>query len=518
MSKTKKKRRNGQLFFLTGLLVVVLGGYIGLTVHNKQKEAAEEAASSKAAEEDATGVATLTDIALEDLANITYTNSGGTYSFNYTDGTFTYADAENITVNQTTLGNLADAALELNGKVEVADNLDDLAEFSLDEPLYTVVITDTSGNVTTIYVGTEYGDYDYVYLEGQTSVYTVNALSTYLEDGILDLVEEDTIPQVDDEDFRYVQYSDDDTNLTLEYFESGNTESDLTNAENWFQLINNKYFVLDDDAREEFTGVAGALSFDSVAAINPTEEELETYGLADPAATLYVKYVEVETSTAETGEYSTDDDGETVAETTTTTTTYNYDFTFYIGGQNEDGDYYAMLEGSSMIGVISADDAAYLLNTVQDYSLITMDPLMATITNLDRIDVVIGDEEWDMTITSETTTNDDGDSETTYTYFINGEEVDETAFKTLYKGIIGLEANQPVQAGSTFDTDETLMTITLYGIDGQRESLKATLSPYNDNFYVLTVDGETLWYINAADFTSLSELFHTDLDTLTESE
>jgi hypothetical protein len=82
---------------------------------------------------------------------------------------------------------------------------------------------------------------------------------------------------------------------------------------------------------------AAALEFSRAIQYNASDEDMETYGLAEPETTLTITY------------------NKTVDSVTTENS-----YTLLIGKQTEEGDYYACLEGSREVSTVEASKIAFL--------------------------------------------------------------------------------------------------------------------------------------------------------------
>jgi hypothetical protein len=196
----------------------------------------------------------------------------------------------------------------------------------------------------------------------------------------------------------------------------------------------------------------------------------------------------------------------------------------YIGGQNEDGDYYVRLDGSDEVHTLSSDVAEKFMNCravdLYDSYIIT-----GTLDTNSRIDVTIDDEVWSIekrTVeveasetetesSSETTSDDEADEteeteetevETTESWFIGDHEIQLVELAGVYSNLSGMTAEQ------ILDTPEepqgnTTLTVVLYAEDGTETTV--VFSEYDSSFQLASVNGVGRKLVNKRDVEKLIE-------------
>jgi hypothetical protein len=122
--------------------------------------------------------------------------------------------------------------------------------------------------------------------------------------------------------------------------------------------------------------------------------------------------------------------------------------------------------------------------------------LIPTIDDVDHIEANIQGNVYTMDIKYATTTNEDGEEETTGTYYYNGSEVEEDAFKGLYQKLISAtydaEGNEAVAA----DRADPYMTLTFHIVGDQERTLTASYLPYDDSFYLVQKDENNSFFVD----------------------
>lgn len=289
----KQKR---MMLMLGGVLVVLIGCYVGLKAWNdhqqEQAEADEEAAKIR-----------LVDA--EGLTAVSYTDGESTLGFTLEEDTWRYTEDQEIPMNQDVVGGFVDTVASLNATREL-ENPDDISDYGLDSPSYTINYMTEDGEDGAIYIGNMTGEDYYAMVEGSDKVYTISDDLPYSMDFDLSgYIQTDTVPSISSGNLKKVEVTENGTTTTYE----------------------------DEDALGELAGGFGTLTLTSLADYHVTDETLADYGL-DEASRV--------TATAEYEDVDTEEDKT---------------FTVYLGSTDEDGNRYIMVDGSILVYTISSDVA-----------------------------------------------------------------------------------------------------------------------------------------------------------------
>ncbi|MCB6992257.1 DUF4340 domain-containing protein [bacterium 210820-DFI.6.37] len=262
---TKKKQVS---LLLLALLVFVLV-YVGLNAYNSWKQK-EEAASA----------ITAVNLDAEDIQQITYTNTLETVTCEKEDGTWYNSADRNFPLKQSCAENAVSSFAKITAN-RILDQPDDLSGYGLDDPAYSVTLTDTRGNETEVWIGSAASNSDY-YLtaDGGNTVYTVSSL--ILDNLIFEesqLLQLETFPEIDSATLK---------SLTIE--KKGKTLSSCSAEE-------------EDDA--DLISVYGSelsnIVLDECANYNVKKKELEKYGLdADTKKTVTAVYTDTDSEEEQT--------------------------------------------------------------------------------------------------------------------------------------------------------------------------------------------------------------------------
>lgn len=302
----KRMKKRKALFLLLGVLILLLAAYFALSYWNKGREEkeAEEAEASKIY---------VTDIGSDDITAISYNVGNGDMEFEKEDGTWYYTADRDFPLTQSYPENAAEAMGRLEADRELTDG-DKLADYGLEDPAYTVQLTQSDGTVTDICFGNTTGDCYYVTAGDTGVVYTVSA--TVIEDlnyTLDDMAQLDEYPGIGS------------GNLVKEVI-TENGESTTYDSEN-------------EDQSEDIAAVAGglgAVALSEAADYSVEDEDLAGYGL-DEASRITVEAT-----------YTQDEEEKVL--------------TLYLGGEDGEGNRYVMLNDSRIVYLISDEICNNILN------------------------------------------------------------------------------------------------------------------------------------------------------------
>lgn len=292
------------MLLLCGALAALLCCYGGLTVWNDhQKEQAE-------AEEEASKIY-LVDA--EDLTAVSYTDGESTLGFVEEDGTWYDTADKEIPMNQDVVGGFADTVASLSAKRELKDP-DDVADYGLDAPAYTISYTTKDGEEGAVYIGDMTGEDYYAMVEGSDRIYTISDDLPYSMDFDLSgYIQTDTVPSISSGNLKKVEV----------------TENGATTA---FE---------DEDDLGELAGGWGTLTLTELADYHVTDDTLADYGLDEASRITAV------------AEYEDTDTGDEES------------FTVYLGSTDENGNRYVMVDDSVLVYTVSSSVADNMI-TVEE--------------------------------------------------------------------------------------------------------------------------------------------------------
>lgn len=278
------------LLILLGVLILCCALY-GLMRFINDRNAAQAESEQDAQNE----AMSLSD--LGDAVSITYQSSdGSTLSFTKADDTWSYGADPDFPLKQSDVGLLASTLKTLSATRKLEGG-EDLSSYGLDNPSNTVTATNADGGELTILLGSQASNGDYYAMrQGDETVYTISSSLAQVLKDLNDLYQVPTIP--------YTGCNVNSIAMSGELVDAARTLSGLAEDES--------------DEAAALRTAWGSLSFSGLQAYQPDDEDLAACGLETPALTLTVSYEEGVINT------------------------------LLIGGQNDDGDYYAQLEGGDI--------------------------------------------------------------------------------------------------------------------------------------------------------------------------
>lgn len=294
-----RKKKKTIILLAMILLLVVANGAASAWNDKSEKKKEKEAEASKIY---------LTDDS--DITAYSYSDGSQNMSFAKVDDTWEYDEDNEIPMNQDTVQSTADAIRQMEAVREL-ENPDQLSDYGLDKPSYTIQFQDNDGVTTEILIGNGAGENYYATVGDSGKVYTISSgFQDYLQFDLINLVQYDTVPSIG----------------------SGNLKS-VTITENGTDTV-----YEEDDQVGELAGGFGALSLTDCANYHASAEELAEYGL-DESQRITAKAVYTDSSDKE------------------------QTFTVYLGKTDDAGENrYVMVEGSDMVYRISETVAQNMIS------------------------------------------------------------------------------------------------------------------------------------------------------------
>ena len=313
---------------MAAFLIFLAGAYLILKGRNAKLEEERQKAQEEARVPVTEGLT---------LQKISYTDGEESMSYVKEEGGWMYEPEPEIALDQDVMETMADVFSNLTAERELKDG-DELADYGLEEPAYTLNLTDEDGNETVIYVGNSLDDGRYVTMGDKSRIFTMdNELTGQLYFSLDNVAQQETfsisagsanLQQVTisgpEGEKVYVNDQEEDADASLQ--EDADAE-DQEEGESSTEA----------SPIDTVIGGLGAIAFNSCADYHATEEELPAYGL-DEASRITV-----------TVTYTQDEETQTAV--------------FYVGDQTEDGqDRYLQLEGSSMVHLATAAAVENVIN------------------------------------------------------------------------------------------------------------------------------------------------------------
>ena len=139
-AQKKKPGKNKGIFILAAVLVILLAVYFGLRAWNQNEEKQQEEAEKEAQIH-------VTDTESRDITAMSFDVGNGELSFSKEGGAWKYTPDEDFPLDQSYPKNMASVLGDITADRELEDG-DSLADYGLDEPVYTLSFTDKEENIT----------------------------------------------------------------------------------------------------------------------------------------------------------------------------------------------------------------------------------------------------------------------------------------------------------------------------------------------------------------------------------
>ena len=312
---------------MAAFLIFLAGAYLILKGRNAKLEEERQKAQEEARVPVTEGLT---------LQKISYTDGEESMSYVKEEGGWMYEPEPEIALDQDVMETMADVFSNLTAERELKDG-DELADYGLEEPAYTLNLTDEDGNETAIYVGNSLDDGRYVTMGDKSRIFTMdNELTGQLYFSLDNVAQQET-------------FSISAGSANLQQVTISGPEGEKVYVNDQEEEVGDDSLQEDAEDQEEgessteaspidtVIGGLGAIAFNSCADYHATEEELPAYGL-DEASRITV-----------TVTYTQDEETQTAV--------------FYVGDQTEDGqDRYLQLEGSSMVHLATAAAVENVIN------------------------------------------------------------------------------------------------------------------------------------------------------------
>lgn len=467
----RKKKNVVTLILLFVALAALVGIYVWYAGRVKEKKEEEESPAIELATID-------TDL----ISSMHYINDDADIVLIKQDDVWVSEDEPGRPIKQTNVTSMLNAIKSIKAERIVSENSDKLDEFGLDDPAI-LEVTLEDGKKVTIKIGIEVihsmGYYGMV--NDDKNVYMLTRdIGLAMRYNNTDMTEVEKTPSADLANIRYIRI----TNKNGSEYELGKyTEkiySNAGNALNTWKILKpyGLKYGADEAKMQELLPVYASFSF--LSCVDYKAEDLSKYGLDDPTATIHVGYYISRTEKLDKPEKDPETDK------LITEKTYNdpAEYMLYIGNKDEDGNYYARLEGSQAVHTIDDVKVDTMLN-VDAFNLLDKYVLMPNIVDVDRIQAEVNGKTYDMEIKRTTEKDDEGKEKTISTYFFNGKESEEKAFKTNYQAMISAQYDSVIKDEISLDGVKPVLSLSMHLFGEGEGTYSVKFYPYNDYFNII---------------------------------
>lgn len=476
-------KRNQKLLILAGTLVVV--------------SAAAFAATRLAAEPETTETETETvtvySADAEAVTALSWTCGEETITLEKEGEEWVYPEDEAFPVNDETIEGLTEVLTEIQAE-RTLESPEDLSEYGLEDPQYTIEVSD--GSDTTLKIGDETSLGGQYYLStGDGNVYIVDStLPDTFSLSLYDLVEEETIPEMTDVDSVTISRETD----TLKLFYQEDSGFAYSDRYTWF-LEDAEPLALDVENTETLVSQITGLSW--LECVDYNAEDLSQYGLNSPTVTVTVTYTETETVTDE--ETSTEETQE-ISRT----------FTLLLGDYGDSG-CYAKLADSNMVYLVDASILDSLLY-VNYEDLQPMDVLQMDWDEMTAVDLILDGVTYHIEKTTQTETDEDGNETETTVFLLEDTELDSTVVDDM---LSALNAMEPLEQkdGLTASEDGEI-AFRFYQNSEDYPEVELSFGSYDSTSCTVTLMGQTRLLVAKEDVESVRNSAEMVLESLEEAE
>lgn len=461
-------RKATKLYALLGILLVVCVAAFAVSRYEEKKEQIKNSGE------------VILEIPTDSVTALSWTNDSGTFSFTK-DKTWVYDDDNAFPVDEEKINDLLEQFASFAAAFAI-DDVEDYAQYGLDEPICTICITAGEESYTV-----ELGDFSkmdeqrYVSIgDGKAYLVSHDPLDEF--DAVLrDMILDDTIPEFDTAE--QIEFSGSE-NYTILRDEDGKSI-----------CADDIYFTdgqpLDTDNVDTVLSAIQSLSLTNYVSYNVTDEELTTFGLDDPELTVKM-------------EYSTRDDDGTVEDSGTLLLRISRnpeEVAAYEEAAEKDEDdlpdvtCYVRVGQSQIVYEIS--QSVYDQLTAVSYDTLRHQKLFtADFDTVTRIDVALSGENYTFTY-NPPEDKDDEDAEGTWTY--NDEEFDVYDLRTALRAVSASSFTDETPTGQ----EEISLTVHLDNEDFPTFTL--TLHRLDGTNCIATVDGKAVALVSRSQTVDLIE-------------
>lgn len=483
----KKKKT---VIILCTFLILLIGVYAVIMINNKKQNEKEPAEI----EQQETKV--LVNLNKEDIVRLSYTKQDSIMEFEKQEDIWVYQLEPELPVRQNYITNMIGIFTNLTSDKTVEETTQNLEEYGLEKPTYTITVTTEEQKETTLYVGIKNpmtSDY-YIYIEGVAGIYMIpSTMVEYFDYSLYDMAEAEIFPTISSSAISELSLKWNEKEITLKTLEE--SSYDISNLMSWYITSPFEHEIVADAAliETQLQKIADII-YAKLAAFRPTQEQLQEMGLTNPIGRISFHYTEQVEAEKELTSQEATNNSETVTETEVITVPKTY--TMLIGNSNGGEYYYAMEEGSDRVNFISASTIDAIMSyTANDYIY-----KYFALVNIETVEEVLLQEEDMIYRLGNIPKNSSQENETIEESSVLEEEQEEkeSEIRSFYQSIIGISAEKVIDMPQ--EAINWLPFKVIFKRNAGKEDIILEFSVYNTNFYLASVNGEARYLVNKRDF------------------
>lgn len=451
--------RGKKLISLLAALIVLVGAIFAVTRLVPDEDAIMEEATFS-----------IFTLETTDAAELTWSYGDETLTFENIDSSWVYTADSSFPLDSSYLDSMLSTLSDVTA-TKTIETPDDLSQYGLEDPVCTVSITTDA--VTSFQIGdeTSMGGERYLSL-GDGNVYLVDdSILDSFAYGLYDIVQKESIPSMTD--LTAFRVESETQNLSIEYLEDSGLA--YNNWYVWFLRDGESYVTLDTELTDTFVGEITGLAWNECVNYSADETALAEYGLDAPPVTVTIDYVET----------SDEQEAESI-------------FMLEIGGYTGSS-YYARLAGSQMVYLIDASIGDAMLYTSYN-ELLPDEVLMMDWDTVTAIDITLDGEIYHIEKSTEETTDEDGITEESYVYRLDGEEIPDVSFLSDLTDM----ASTGSEAGLTPERRAEI-SFLFYRDTETFPEVALTFYQYDSSSCLVELNGETRLFVAREDVVAIVE-------------
>lgn len=440
------KKKKGLIIALAFLILFSVSYFVLKSLNLSEEETETDTATKTVFQTDAA-----------EIARIKLEYNGNVYTFLRENNTWSYAEDEEFPLSESSVLEFVSNLTSIEATREI-EKPEALAEYGLDNPEIKITIQDKNGKSVLLEFGADNEAVDgcYIKKDDEKSVYLVDStLKQKFSVEIKDLAEKEEIPTLSSAAIQKVEIDKESSITRIKKDETSETGWIYEKTQNG---KNTTSIAADSGKVSSLMGNYSGITWQEFVSYD--KNNLSAYGLDSPIR------VSVEYEVTE----NADEDEESSEETKATK-----NVVFYIGKQDENGNYYAMLKDGKYIYTISAATAENIM-TISEEDLVSSLVTDYSFADLDKVTFLRKNETY-------VAKKEEVDSE--QKYYLNDKEIDKTTFSDFFAKVNSMEWQS--RNIETEPENSSEMTIVFE----KEEGMKVTVdySSYDANFY-LVVDSK----------------------------
>lgn len=476
----KKKKKNKGL--LLGCLLLVLLGAVYALVLGFNREESENVTDKKV---------TLLSMSWKEIVKLSYQNKEGVYHFQNVNDNWISEEEPEETLSQSYLVNIRNVFTGLDAESVVETKTQNLENYGLDQPSYILCAVSEDGKEQTLYIGDLNSSVDqyYAYTNMTEGVYLISKKPvSYVEYRLSDMISTKNIPYMAADTVSVYRHTWNGETISLEKKEEGSVY-DASDVLIWFLTTGFSHEIgCSTSVLEKLFEDTANLAYRKTAASGVTEADLAQYGLAEPAGSLYMEYVDSDSGKA--GVYE-----------------------LWIGDITEEKYYYVMEAQSDKVYTMEKDALDSILNNTK-YDYVYRYPAIVNVRTVDRVIFQTEGAAYELAVRTENQAAENGTTDTSYIYSYLGKDLSkeqQTIAGALYSAIISLGAERIVDPPE--ELGELIDFSILFERKKEPETVEILFFEYNSSYHLCSVNGDAIYLIDQRDLESYKNQIFAVLDS-----